>query len=204
MPSKSKLTTLRRFPSSSRDLTRDDWVEAGLVALVRAGIRFVAVERLAEKLNVTKGSFYYHFRDREALLEAMLAAWISRNTKPFENVLSKNAENPLLQFQRFSEIWLDPKGFDPRLDAAIREWGRSDKRVSRQMRETDAFRMTLLKSIFIAMGYKDTESEVRARITYYHQVGYYLLDLEEDQGERQRLFPHYHRVLAGFPPVSSA
>ena len=58
-----------------KTLTRADWTEAALEALARDGLRAVAVEPLAERLGATKGSFYWHFRDRNALLEAAVAQW---------------------------------------------------------------------------------------------------------------------------------
>lgn len=58
-----------------KTLTRADWTEAALGALARDGLRAVAVEPLAERLGATKGSFYWHFRDRNALLEAAVLQW---------------------------------------------------------------------------------------------------------------------------------
>jgi AcrR family transcriptional regulator len=58
-----------------RTLTRADWTGAALDALARDGLRAVAVEPLAERLGATKGSFYWHFRDRSALLEAAVTHW---------------------------------------------------------------------------------------------------------------------------------
>jgi AcrR family transcriptional regulator len=58
-----------------RTLTRADWTAAALDALARDGLRAVAVEPLAERLGATKGSFYWHFRDRNALLEAAALQW---------------------------------------------------------------------------------------------------------------------------------
>src|SRR6266699_616553 len=62
-------------PRERKTLTRADWTGAALDALARDGLRAVAVEPLAERLGATKGSFYWHFRDRNALLEAAVAQW---------------------------------------------------------------------------------------------------------------------------------
>src|SRR5436190_13158003 len=53
-----------------------DWVEAGFDALAEGGIDRVRVEVLAQRLGVTKGGFYRRFRDRPALLSAMLERWV--------------------------------------------------------------------------------------------------------------------------------
>src|SRR5262245_18951187 len=63
------------------------WVAAGLEALRKGGVAGVRVERLAGTLGITKGSFYWHFRDRGALLDALLAYWETETTElEFERV----------------------------------------------------------------------------------------------------------------------
>src|SRR3954454_3334283 len=62
-------------------LTAADWSEAALRALAHGGLTAVAVEPLAKALGTTKGSFYWHFADRNALLEAALALWERRDTE---------------------------------------------------------------------------------------------------------------------------
>jgi AcrR family transcriptional regulator len=66
---------VRVRPRERKTLTRADWTGAALDALARDGLRAVAVEPLAERLGATKGSFYWHFRDRNALLEAAVTQW---------------------------------------------------------------------------------------------------------------------------------
>jgi AcrR family transcriptional regulator len=61
-------------------LTPDDWAKAALEALARGGIDAVAVEPLAAELGATKGSFYWHFKNRDALVEAALRLWERRRT----------------------------------------------------------------------------------------------------------------------------
>lgn len=69
------------MPNGKREaLTAADWTEAGLEALARGGLPEVAVEPLAKELGATKGSFYWHFADRQALLQATLDLWESRDT----------------------------------------------------------------------------------------------------------------------------
>src|SRR4030088_2769833 len=69
------------------DGNRDSWIEAGFKELARSGVEGVRVEVLAKHLGVTKGGFYRRFRDRAALLEAMLESWrkggIRRRGVPF-------------------------------------------------------------------------------------------------------------------------
>ncbi len=63
--------------------------------------------------------------------------------------------------------------------------------------DIDAEWIALLKNMFETSGYGETQSLVRARIYYFHQIGYYALDLKEDRDERVHLYPFYHEVLVG-------
>ncbi|MBM3796460.1 MAG: TetR/AcrR family transcriptional regulator [Acidobacteria bacterium] len=66
------------MPKATRLLTREDWIDAAIEELAVTGFESLAVEPLARKLHVSKGSFYWHFRDRGDLSAAVLAAWKSR------------------------------------------------------------------------------------------------------------------------------
>ncbi len=66
-------------------LGRHDWLTIALKVLAESGIEAVRVEPLAKLMNVTKGSFYWHFKDREDLLEAMLHSWETRETDDIIN-----------------------------------------------------------------------------------------------------------------------
>src|SRR5215469_16416275 len=66
--------------STRRRLTRHDWVTAALAAIAEGGLAAVAVEPLALRLGTSKGSFYWHFENREALLTAALAHWEEQYT----------------------------------------------------------------------------------------------------------------------------
>src|SRR5829696_2935770 len=73
--------TKRRSYNRAGALKAEDWVEAARAAMVEGGIDAVAVEPLARRLGVTKGSFYWHFRDRRALLDATLERWQEESTE---------------------------------------------------------------------------------------------------------------------------
>jgi AcrR family transcriptional regulator len=68
-------------------LSRGDWVAVALGILADEGIEAVRITRLAVDLGVTRGSFYWHFKDRDDLLAALIAAWEARNTKALIDTL---------------------------------------------------------------------------------------------------------------------
>lgn len=66
--------------TTRRRLSRTDWVNAALGAIAEGGLAAVAVEPLAQRLGASKGSFYWHFENRDALLTALLAHWEEQYT----------------------------------------------------------------------------------------------------------------------------
>jgi hypothetical protein len=101
------------------------------------------------------------------------------------------------EFRAFSRLWIDEKEYSPAWDAAIRDWARTSPKVSRVVRRVDDRRIQVLHRVFLDLGYDDPEAFIRARVTYYHQVGYYALGVSESHRERMGLMPYYLRVLAG-------
>lgn len=177
-------------------LSRADWIAAARRALVEGGVAEVKVDRLASRIPVTRGSFYWHFKSRAELLDALLEEWRHANVEPFLRVEEGKAP-PLVRLKRFFAVWLGGGEFDPDLDSAMRDWARGSKRVAALVREADATRTDVLRRAFAALGYEAQEAEVRARVTYYHQVGYYALGIVESRRAREALFPTYFKVLAG-------
>lgn len=76
---------------AGRRLSRQDWIAAALTAIAEGGLATVAIEPLAVRLQASKGSFYWHFASRDALIEAALADWEQRNTA---EVTAANASAP--------------------------------------------------------------------------------------------------------------
>ncbi len=129
-----------------KDLGRDDWLRAARVALLQGGVEAVRVEKLARDLGVTKGSFYWHFKDRDELLELLLSEWESEA----QEILSQMGRGSrrervhrlvrlLQQRAKFSEQGKVPS------DAAIFAWASVDPRVARRVNKAEDERMALLK-----------------------------------------------------------
>ena len=94
-------------------------------------------------------------------------------------------------------IWVDEAPFRPLLDLAVRDWSRTARKLAGEVAAIDDLRIALLCRAFRAMGYGDDESLVRARITYFHQIGYYALSFKETAADRKRYQPIYGAVLLG-------
>jgi AcrR family transcriptional regulator len=201
----NKLNNLerRQQPSSgaahrkSSRLSREDWINAARTMLVESGIDGVKVDLLAKRINVTRGSFYWHFEDRDALLDALLHLWEASNTEPMlAAIKAAGAKGDRNDFdQTVGRLWIDETDFDPAFDSAIRDWARTDPIVAQAVHRIDDIRVAAFAEMFKSYGFDEDEAEVRGRITYYHQVGYYTLGIRESTEERGRLATLYDKVL---------
>lgn len=155
------------------------------------------INKLARRLGVTRGGFYWFFNSSAQLRDELLAYWERTSTAQFEGLLRADGVNGMDEFRAFSRLWIDEKDYDPAWDAAIRDWARTSPKVARVVRRVDDRRIGVLHRVFLDLGYEDPEAFIRARVTYYHQVGYYALGVRESHHERMRLMPYYVCVLSG-------
>jgi AcrR family transcriptional regulator len=145
------------------------WVAAGLEALRKGGVAAVRVERLAEDLKITKGSFYWHFRDRGELLQALLEFWAREMTEAeFERVQAVKG-GPAARLRTLAEDVLE-KGMG-RYDPAVRAWARVDRKVASAVAQVDRRRVKALTVLFEEGGFAPAEARTRARLFYTFLLG---------------------------------
>ena len=164
-------------------LDRDTWVAAAFVQLGEAGVDAVRVEPLAKALGVTKGSFYWHFRDRDALLAAVLEAWEVRETDHYISAVEAEGGQPGARLRRlFRMILADHAALAPEL--AIRDWARHDKRTAGAVLKIDARRSTYLQDRFVEAGQPQGEAQARAALLYGLLMGEVMIRRRETADER--------------------
>lgn len=178
-------------------LSRQDWIEAARRVLITSGIDDVKVDRLARKMKVTRGSFYWHFKDRKDLLDALLARWERQNLEDIEAVRERIVADPADAILELVRIWLTEDPAYPTFDMAIRFWARKAPAVAKVVRRIDQSWITILTGILSRGGEHPLEAEARARVFYFHQIGYYALAMDESIEDRLSLSPHYAKVLIG-------
>ena len=159
---------------------RSRWIEEGLRALAAGGPDAVRVEALAQALGVTKGGFYGHFADRNALLEEMLDTWERKAIEEvFERVERKGgdvrARLRLAGALTFSAELLP-------VDLAVRDWARRDPAVADRLRRVDNRRMDYLRLLFGAICRDQDEAEARSVLAFSLVIGHHFL--AADHGAR--------------------
>lgn len=180
-----------------KNLSRDAWVAAARKVLERRGISEVKIDGLARALRVTRGSFYFHFTSQNDLYEELLNQWRQSNCAPFHALRDVTYDDGLQFFSDIVHVWVDEAPFSPALDLAIRDWSRTSADLAHEVEEQDTLRLELLTEAFRQMGYPEDESIVRARITYFHQIGQYALSFQEPREVRERYQPLFGSVLLG-------
>ena len=147
------------------------WLSAGLEALRKGGVGSVRVERLAGDVGITKGSFYHHFRDRGALLDAVLEYWSREMTDAeFERIQAlRGGDSARARCVALAEDVLE-KGMG-RYDPAIRAWARADRKVAAAVAQVDRRRIKALAGFFEEGGFTPAEARTRARTFYTFLLG---------------------------------
>lgn len=186
-------------------LGRGDWLIAGLRILIDEGIDAVRITRLADDLGVTRGSFYWHFRDRDDLLNGLIEFWSQKNTAAVREAVA-GAPSLTDGILALFDAWIDPERFDPRLDHAMRDWARRSDRVRRAVDDADTERVAVIASLYRGFGYDEDEAFIRARVIYFGQIGYYALDLDESLAARLANLEAYYLCFTGTPidPAAAA
>jgi AcrR family transcriptional regulator len=197
-----KMLKLKTKPIRKEQLGKADWINAAKTMLIKHGIAEVKIEKLAAKLKVTIGSFYWHFEGRPALYDALIEDWLATNTKPLEDAVKNAGDDPRHQYLAFFGVWVLERNFNPAYDNAVRSWSRTSPQIASVVAKVEASRIQILIGIYKNFGYASAEAEMRARVTYYHQVGYYAMNVRETTGDRVGLAPDYAKILVGFDWMS--
>ena len=173
--------------------SKQSWLDAALKALASGGIDQVRVESLAKKLGVTKGSFYWHFKDREQFLDELLNFWAERSTQ----VVIANPNYPTDSKARVRAVAADIVRHDlGKLDPHVRSWTQYDKRRARVVAKIDKVRFEFLRDLFLAAGFSMIGSDLRAQSLYRYVLGEQFISVRESMSQRlQRMQAHVDLLL---------
>jgi AcrR family transcriptional regulator len=177
------------------ELGREDWIRAASEILIEGGIATLSLRKLADALGVTTGAFYSAFQNLEDLHQAIREEWVRRNTEPFGRAIEAAGPDGMAQYLAYVRVLVLDARFDPRFDNAIREWAHSAPETAEVLRRIEDLRIEQLRRVFLALGFGERQALIRARITYFHQVGYNAMQIRESLEERLMNIPLYAEVL---------
>ncbi|MGL5064992.1 MAG: TetR/AcrR family transcriptional regulator [Microcoleus sp.] len=181
-------------------LGREDWVKAGLTVLGQSGIEAVRVEPLAKLMKVTKGSFYWHFKDRNDLLGAILEEWVRLDTSSIIERVDRIDADPKTKLMRLFELAIEDDGITPGLadgsiENAIRAWATNDPKVAEVLARVDRQRLEYTKNLFLQIGFPPIEALARARLAYYSLIGELTIGGRTNEAERLAEVRLQHSIL---------
>lgn len=156
---------------------RERWIDAGLSALATGGPRAVRVEALAKDLGVTKGGFYGHFSDREALLVEMLDTWERESTDEAIETVAREGGDLRTRAFRLGMLTFSDDRLLP-IDLAIRAWARHDDTVAARLRRVDNRRMEVLRELIGTICPDPAEVEARSLLAFCAAIGEHFLAAE--------------------------
>lgn len=180
--------------------TEDAWLRAAYDVLTESGVEAVKIMPLAKRLGLTRSGFYWHFKDRDALLEAMIRRWEDTNTGNLVARCNAYADTICEAVFNLFDCWLDDALFDSRLDLAIRNWARNDPALQVRLTGADQRRKDAMEGIFLRFGFDRTEADVRALTMLYTQIGYISMQVTEDRDRRLARMPGYVETFTGQKP----
>lgn len=176
-------------PASSRAATLhpSDWLAAAFSRFADQGVDAVRVEVLARDLGVSKGSFYWHFRDRSELLDRMLSRWEN------DEMAWMGAEGDASSAARWAQIVANTANPDRiRTEVALRGWARRDSRVAVRVAAVEQKKAALIATVLREVGFAPSAADAWSQIVLMVCLGWV------DRATRDRAFPVASRGLGEF------
>lgn len=183
--------------------SREVWLQAAQAALIASGIDAVKIQPLANGLQLSRTSFYWFFKDRKALLDALLKEWDAKNTGAFVEASTAYSETISEAILNLIAVFLDETVFEPQLDFAIRGWAHKSEVAAARIHAADEVRIDAIRAMFARFGFAEDEAEVRARTVYLTQIGYISMQVSESLATRMRRTPGYVKTFCGTAPTAS-
>ena len=168
---------MKSVPAKPRtQLDRIGWIEGAFEALAEEGLPGMRVEALAKRFGVTKGSFYWHFKDRQDLYGAMLQTWKEGRIRDIDKQSAIPAGNEGEQLEQIIDVYSanrNRKGIA--IELAVRDWARRDPLASAVVEEVDSYRLESARKLFVATGLSDSEAKSRSLLLYAYVFGQSLM-----------------------------
>jgi AcrR family transcriptional regulator len=175
-------------------------VQAALEILMEKGIEAVKVDVLAKSLKITRGSFYWHFKNLDDLLAAIIQEWQVIDTEAAIQQVEQIGGTPSQQLLHLFEIAAkddDSPGerLRQRLEKAMRIWAIHDLRAMQSIERVDKQRLEYLQNLFLQIGCSQTDAELRAQIVYSVKLGWVVIAPPRTQSERLAQMRLLHEIL---------
>ncbi|MEE3852869.1 TetR/AcrR family transcriptional regulator [Gordonia sp. LSe1-13] len=154
----------------TRRLSATDWVDAALILVTSEGAQAVTIARLCTTLNVTKGSFYWHFTDLDALRKAMAVRWQGMNRARVADLEGLSELPPDDRLAALSTTLISDDHLA--VERAIRGWARSNDSIAHTVRSIDEEIFDAVGAALRELQMSPREARVLAGLLVYAGIGY--------------------------------
>lgn len=178
-------------------LQPNDWIRAGIARLATDGIESVRIELLARDLHVSKGSFYWHFRDREDLLGKILSRWEGDERDRLESSVGRA---PASRWAWFIDQSSTPERVQ--MELAVRAWARKDEKVASSVAAADKETSRFIADVLEEIGFEPAAAESWAEVVLLAWLGW--LDRAARQTKTQMAEPSLGDLLSRMILAASA
>ncbi|MDY6996455.1 MAG: TetR/AcrR family transcriptional regulator [Actinomycetota bacterium] len=159
--------------SSSRTpgkLSVDDWIQAGFALLADEGLAALKIDRLCSRLGVTKGSFYWHFKDMASYRDAIVQAWGELRDRDRSNFGDLAQLPPRQRLAHMMASLLVARQWH--LERAMREWARTDSAAADSVRAADLRVLAAVRQAYLDAGFDTDDADLRATATFAAGIGF--------------------------------
>ncbi|HMV63891.1 MAG TPA: TetR/AcrR family transcriptional regulator [Rhodocyclaceae bacterium] len=186
-------------------LDRAAWIQAALEVLADEGVQGMRVEVLAKRLRVTKGSFYWHFKDRQDLLSGVLETWKAGRIQDIVKQTRLEPGRERAQIARLVDIYSTSRSRKGLLiELAVREWARRDAEAAAIVEEVDAWRLRCARELFLACGLPQHEASTRSMLLYAYVFGASIMIYDRFDADIPRLTEDIRALIVGPPAPTLA
>ena len=148
-------------------LTRQDWIDSGLRTLATDGAKALKVGAMAVAMGVSRGSFYWHFRDFADFRAQLLQCWRDRTVDQVIQEFDRDPAGPDRLRRLVKRAFFGKRG----LDRAIRIWAADEPEVAAMVAAVDARRVAYMAELLIATGMESSQARPRAAFIYWAYLG---------------------------------
>ena len=181
-------------------LSNQDWLDLGLSELSKHGPSAVRIEALCAAAGRTKGSFYHHFKDRNAFIAALLDHWAQKLTQAVIDK-TENAQNPVAKLIALNTI---ARTLDMGVEKALRRWAGTNSAVAKSVAAVDKRRVEYVASLFMQAKNIDSQLAIDlAVMNYAVLVGSHMMFSDISAKRRYRIDKLFVNILNGLPDHSA-
>ncbi len=185
-------------PNGKRGISRAQWLEVALDTLQEGGIDKVLIGNLARKLGISRAGFYWHFKDKTELHQAMLDYWTSELTLVgTANSMVLDLE-PRERLESAARMVLDYNL--SRYELGIRLWAMHDKAAAKAVKTVNRLRYDFVRGAFRDLGFKGEELEMRSRLFFVYHTMEAQIQQEIPKRQRQNLIKRQVELLTATIP----